>query len=252
MKVGVRDSSCALISVVPTFYRLKIARSGRRRRFNESAVRNAYPFRKPDSWLKPRCRLISEGKSYADAASARKEMDIVECQTSLMWGFSERLPKTAPSSVRSCGGLGSVSAGSQASSGRSRPVSADDRVPCDPAKSSETVKGLADTSKTASKGSAVPSKTGPKGSARPLKTASSKDDSSSSRSSPTAVRVGRVLVDVEVFVHSRRSAPSGGTQAPLKPAGSDRLKKAEQYLVFSNQYSVLSDDEMDSSSIPPE
>ena len=27
------------------------------RRFNVSALRNAYPFRKPDSWLKPRCRL---------------------------------------------------------------------------------------------------------------------------------------------------------------------------------------------------
>ena len=36
----------------------KIARSGRRRRrFNVSALRNAYPFRKPNSWLKPRCRL---------------------------------------------------------------------------------------------------------------------------------------------------------------------------------------------------
>ena len=45
-------------SMLPTLHRLKIARSGRRRRrFNVSALRNAYPFRKPDSWLKSRCRL---------------------------------------------------------------------------------------------------------------------------------------------------------------------------------------------------
>ena len=50
--------SCALIAMVPTLHRLKIARSGRRRRrFNVSALRNAYSFRKPDSWLKPRCPL---------------------------------------------------------------------------------------------------------------------------------------------------------------------------------------------------
>ena len=57
MKVSVRDPSCALIAMVPMLHRLKIARSGRRRRFNVSALRNAYPFWKPDSWLKPRCQL---------------------------------------------------------------------------------------------------------------------------------------------------------------------------------------------------
>ena len=147
-------------------------------------------------------------------------MKTVECQTSLTWVFSERPLKTAQSSVRFSGGPGSVSADTQASSGRSRRVSADARVPCDPAKSWETVKGSADPSKKASKGSAVPCKTGPKasvgplktaskGSAGPLKTASSKEDSSSSRSSPTAVRV-RVLVDV-------RGLYTPG--APLLPAG---------------------------------
>ena len=41
MKVDVRDPSCALIAMVPTLHRLKIARSGRgRRRFNVSALRN--------------------------------------------------------------------------------------------------------------------------------------------------------------------------------------------------------------------
>ena len=190
----------------------------------------------------------------------------------LMWGFSERPLNTVLSSVHSSGGARSVLAGTQASSGRLRPALADAKVSCDPSKSSETVKGSADPSKMASKGSAnpskmasmglaVPSKTGPKGSvgplkitckgsAGPLKNASSKDDSSSSRSSPAAVRVGRVLVDVEGFVHPRHSAPSSGTQAPPKLVDWDRLKNAEQILVLSNQYSALSDDEMDSSLIP--
>ena len=50
------DPSCALIAMVPTLHWLKIARS-RRRRINVSVLRNTYPFRKPDSWLKPRCQL---------------------------------------------------------------------------------------------------------------------------------------------------------------------------------------------------
>ena len=107
--------------------------------------------------------VVSGGKSYASASSTRKEMKSVECQTSLTWFFSEHPLRTVLSLVRSSGGPGSVSAGTQASSGRSRPASADDQVPCDPAKSSETVKGSADPSKRASKGSTVPSKTGPKG-----------------------------------------------------------------------------------------
>ena len=50
VEVDVRDPSCAVLAMVPTLHRLKIARSGRRRRFNVSALRNAYPFGKPDSW----------------------------------------------------------------------------------------------------------------------------------------------------------------------------------------------------------
>ena len=101
--------------------------------------------------------------------------------------------------------------------------------------SSETDMGSADPPKTASRGSANP-----------------QDDSSSSRCSPTKVRVDGVLVDVEGFSHPRRSNPSSRPQVPPKPVASDRLKKAEQNLVLSNQFSALSDDEMDSSSISPD
>ena len=123
------------------------------------------------------------------------------------------------SNVRSSGGPGSVSTGTQASSGKSRTVSADARVPCESAKcSSETDRGSADppktasrgstnTNKMASKGSAAPSESAPKGSEGPLKTAASEDDSSSSKGPPTKVRVDGVLEDVEGFSHPRRSAP---------------------------------------------
>ena len=56
-----------------------------------------------------------------------------------------------------------------------------------------------------------------KGSVGPLKTATSEDDSSSSRRSPTKVRVDGVLVDVEGFSHPRRSTPSSRPQVPPKP-----------------------------------
>ena len=101
----------------------------------------------------------------------------------------------------------------------------------------------------ASKGSATPSKSAPKGSAGPLQTAASKDDESSSRCSPTKVRVDGVLVDVEGFWHPRRSAPSSRPQVPPKPKVPDRQSKAERKLVLSNQYSALSVDEMESSSV---
>ena len=91
-----------------------------------------------------------------------------------------------------------------------------------------------------------------KGSAGPLKTATSKDDSSSSRCTPTKVRVDGVLVDFKGFSHPRYSTPSSRPQVPPKPVASDRLKKAEQNLVLLNQFSALSDVEMDSSPIPPD
>ena len=66
------------------------------------------------------------------------------------------------------------------------------------------------------------------------------------------MRVDGVLVDVEGFSHPRHSTPSSMPQVPPKPVASDRLKKAEQDLVLSNQFSALSNDEMDSSSISPD
>ena len=99
--------------------------------------------------------VVSGSKSYVAAASIRKEMKTVECQLSLMWVFSERPLRTVLSSAHSCGGPGSVSASTQASSGRSRLASANTQILCDQAKSSETVKGSASPSKTASKGSSL-------------------------------------------------------------------------------------------------
>ena len=127
--------------------------------------------------------MITGGKTYVVAASTRRESKSVQCQTSLTWVFSDRPLRTTKSNVRSSGGPGSVSTGTQASSGKSRTVSADARVPCESAKcSSETDRGSADPPKTASmgsanphkmasKGSAAPCKSAPKGSAGPLKTA---------------------------------------------------------------------------------
>ena len=198
--------------------------------------------------------VITGGKTYAAAASTRRESKSVPGQTSLTCVFSDRPLRTTESNMCSSGGPGSVSTGTQASSGKSRTVSADAWVPCESSKcSSEMDRGSADPPKMASrgsanppkmasKGSAAPSKSVPKGSAGPLKTATSKDDLSSSRCSPTKVRVDGVLVDVNRFLCPRRSTPSSRPQVPPKPVASDRLKKAEQNLVLSNQVSALSDD----------
>ena len=58
-------------------------------------------------------------------------------------------------------------------------------------------------------------------------------------------------MDVERFVTPRSSVSSGRPQVPPKPKDkiTDWQKKAEKSLVLSNQYSALSDDEMDSSSV---
>ena len=164
--------------------------------------------------------VMTGGKTYVAAASTRRESKSVQCQTSLTWVFSDRPLRMTESNVRSSGGPGLVSTGTQASSRKSRMVSANAQVLCESAKcSSETDRGSADPPKMASrdsanppkmafKGSAAPSKSAHKGSAGPLKTAISKDDTSSSWCSPSKVRVDGVLVDVEGFSHPRHSTPS--------------------------------------------
>ena len=77
--------------------------------------------------------VITGGKTYGAAASTRRESKSVQCQTSLTWVFSDRPLRTTESNVRSSGGPGSISTGTRASSGKSRTVSADARVPCESA-----------------------------------------------------------------------------------------------------------------------
>ena len=96
--------------------------------------------------------VVSGVKSYATAASTRKEVKSADCQTSLTWVFSDRPLRTVLSSMRTSSGSGSVSTGTQASSAKSRPASADAWVLCESAKCSESDKGSADPFKTASRG----------------------------------------------------------------------------------------------------
>ena len=79
MKVSVRDPSCAVIAMVPTLHRLKIARSGRRRRrFNVSALRNAC-FPEARQLVEAKMpTVITGGKTYVAAASTRGESKSVE------------------------------------------------------------------------------------------------------------------------------------------------------------------------------
>ena len=205
--------------------------------------------------------VITGGKTYAAAASTRRESRFVQCQTSLTWVFSDRPLRTTESNVRSSDRPGSVSTRTRAFSGKLRMVSADTQFPFESAKCSLEVdrgssdppktasRGSANPPKMASKGSAAPSKSTHKGLAGPLKTVTSKDDSSSSRCSPTKVRVDGVLVDVEGFSHPRYSTPSSRPLVPPKPKVADRQSKAERKLILSYQYSALSDDEMETSSI---
>ena len=70
MKVSVRDPSCALIAMVPTLHRLKIARSGRRRRrFN---VEKRISFLEARQLVEAKIpTVITGGKTYTAAASTR-------------------------------------------------------------------------------------------------------------------------------------------------------------------------------------
>ena len=85
--------------------------------------------------------VVSGRKSYATAVSTRKEVKSVECQTSLTWVFLDRSLRTAESSVHASGGPRSILTGTQASSGKSGPASADAQVPCESVTSCTTKPG---------------------------------------------------------------------------------------------------------------
>ena len=93
--------------------------------------------------------VITGGKTYAAAATTRRDSKSVECQTSLTFFSSSECPlRTTESNIHSSGGPGSVSAGTQASSGQSKMVLADAWVPCESAKcSSEMDRVSADPQK---------------------------------------------------------------------------------------------------------
>ena len=81
--------------------------------------------------------VITGGKTYAAATSTRRESKSVECQTSLTFFSSSECPlRTTESNLHSSGGPGSVSTGTQASSGQSRMVLVDAWVPCESTKCS--------------------------------------------------------------------------------------------------------------------
>ena len=116
--------------------------------------------------------VITGVKTYTAAASTRRESKYVQCQTLLTWVFSEHPLRTTESNMSSSGGPGSVSTGTQASSRKSRTVSADAWVLCESAKcSSEMDRGSADPPKMACRDSASLHKMAPKGSAAPFKSA---------------------------------------------------------------------------------
>ena len=157
--------------------------------------------------------VISGGKSCAAAASTRRESKSIECQTSLTCFFllqnvhlgrlslmcvlladpdryrpALRLPPGSRGRYRPTPGL------------RASPLSVlRTQIGVQPIPPKTASRGSVNPHKMASKGSAAPSKSARKGSAGPLQTVASKDDSSSSRRSPTKVRVDGVLVDVEGF-----------------------------------------------------
>ena len=55
--------------------------------------------------------VVSGGKTYAVAASTKRESRSVQCQTSLTWVFSDHPISTTESNVRSSGRPGSVPTG---------------------------------------------------------------------------------------------------------------------------------------------
>ena len=142
--------------------------------------------------------VISSGKSFSAVVSTRKEMKSEDCQTQLTWVFWDRPLRTVQCLWRTRFGIGR----------HPNSLRADPRVPCESATGSESDNGWAGPFKTASPPNPptpTPTKTASPG---PSKTAPSTDDSSSSRATPSKVRVEGVVVNVEGFITPRHSTPS--------------------------------------------
>ena len=75
--------------------------------------------------------VITGGKTYTAAATTRRESKSVQYQTLLTWMFLERPLRMTESNMHSSRWPGSVSTCTQASSRKSRMVSADAWVPCE-------------------------------------------------------------------------------------------------------------------------
>ncbi len=85
--------------------------------------------------LPPRSQTVGRGNvpfkcftavvSFADVVNRKKVVKFVVCQTDLTWVSSDIPVQTVHSVVQVSGGLGTVSTGTQASSGKSGPASAD-------------------------------------------------------------------------------------------------------------------------------
>ena len=113
----------------------KIARSGRRRRFNAFALKKRISF--PEARKLVEATFPSNGftaaVSFADVVNKKKLVKSVVCQTDLTWVFFDTPEQTVHSVVLVSGSPGSALTGTQASSGKSGPASADTRAQCESA-----------------------------------------------------------------------------------------------------------------------
>ena len=174
MMVNVRDPSCVLIAMVLTLHRLKDCPVWQKEKETQRVrVEKRISFPEARHWLKPRCRLWSLEVRPMPLPLPPKESKSVECQTSLTGFFclffflfvflfvcfqNVHLGRLSLTCVL-LADPGSVSTGTQASSGKLGTVSADARLPCEPAKcSSETDRGLADPPKRPLRVPPVPTK----------------------------------------------------------------------------------------------
>ena len=130
MKSSVMNPRYALIAMVLTLLLPKNARSGRRRReIQRIRVEKRISF--PEARQLVEATFPSTGftsnLSFADVLNKKKLVKSVVCQTDLIWVSSDTPVQTVHSVALVSGGPGSVSTGTQASSGKSGPASADAR-----------------------------------------------------------------------------------------------------------------------------